>query len=343
MKRLILALLLAAGLAVPATALRPQPASADVFGDLCRALGGCTPFGEAPPDCSITQVVARGTAASHSYEYENVCSGGYRFKVQANYKATGQAVEKLSSLSGPAWSIEARWACSNDPWIFSGAAPICGHGKFSIKGDPGVFDDGVYSRIPAAFPLSASGLTPALRHVLDAQLQNAIKASTPTAPPVVVVWENEARKDTPCLACDLELKPAPKADPIADLAVVSIAGPTTRQAGLSAIYTVTITNQGTKGATVELVIVFAGKLDQTGQIVPEPGAGACEVRSDAGINAAVRCTGGTLAPGQTTTVAVQGRGQSAGTGMLIATLNPGHSVPESSFDNNSKQLNVTVN
>jgi hypothetical protein len=29
--------------------------------------------------------------------------------------------------------------------------------------------------------------------------------------------------------------------------------------------------------------------------------------------------------------------------MLIATLNPGHTVPESTYDNNVKQLNVTVN
>jgi hypothetical protein len=346
MKRLILALLLVAGLAVPATALRPQPASADALCTFFGYIGLCTPFGETPRDCSITQVVARGTAASHSYEYEPVCDDVVLFKVQANYSyTTGRAVEKLSSVRGPAWSIDALWACSDDPWIFSGAAPICGHATVQIKGNPGRVDDYFYGRIPAAFPFSANGLllTPALRHVLDAQLQNAIRiASTPQAPDVAVIVSDEAARDADCLICDA-LKPAPPKDPIADLAVVSIAGPTTRQAGLSATYTVTVKNEGDKAAPVELVIVFAGKLDQTGQIVPGPGAGACELRRDAGINAAVRCTGGTLAPGQTTTVVVQGRGQSAGTGMLIATLNPSRAVTESDYANNLKQLNVTVN
>jgi hypothetical protein len=60
----------------------------------------------------------------------------------------------------------------------------------------------------------------------------------------------------------------------------------------------------------------AGKLDQTGQVVP--GAG------------------------QTTTVVVQGRGQVAGAGILLATLNPSRTVSEASYDNNFKQLNVTI-
>jgi hypothetical protein len=43
------------------------------------------------------------------------------------------------------------------------------------------------------------------------------------------------------------------------------------------------------------------------------------------------------------TVTVQGRGQSAGGGVLLATLNPGHVVPESDYTNNIKQITVTIN
>ncbi len=40
---------------------------------------------------------------------------------------------------------------------------------------------------------------------------------------------------------------------------------------------------------------------------------------------------------------VQGRGQVAGAGTLVGTLNNSRAVQESSYDNNVKQLNVTIN
>jgi hypothetical protein len=87
--------------------------------------------------------------------------------------------------------------------------------------------------------------------------------------------------------------------------------------------------------------VFAGKLDQTGQVVAGAGL-ACAVVHDAGINAALRCTGGQLAAGATAAVVVQGRGQQPGPGILIATLNASRSVAESNYENNFKQLNVAI-
>jgi hypothetical protein len=127
-----------------------------------------------------------------------------------------------------------------------------------------------------------------------------------------------------------------------DLTVTGMSGPGALPAGLSGTYTVTVKNEGGVGATLELVIVFAGKLDQTGQIVA--GAGLyCEVRHNAGINAALYCNGGQLGAGATASVIVQGRGQSAGGGTLIATLNNSRAVEETSYDNNLKQLNVTIN
>ena len=129
---------------------------------------------------------------------------------------------------------------------------------------------------------------------------------------------------------------------LADLAVVGLSGPATLQAGLSGTYTVTVRNQGNVSAPVELHIIFAKALDQTGQIVAGAGL-ACAMGHDAGINTELNCTGGVLAAGDTATVVVQGRGQSAGGGVLLATLNPGHAVQESNYDNNNKQLNVTIN
>ena len=128
----------------------------------------------------------------------------------------------------------------------------------------------------------------------------------------------------------------------ADLAVVDLSGPPTLQAGLSGTYTVTIKNKGDVSAPVELHIIFAKALDQTGQIVTGAGL-SCAIGHDAGINTGLNCTGGVLAAGDAATVVVQGRGQSTGGGVLLATLNPGHAVQESNYDNNNKQLNVTIN
>ncbi len=56
----------------------------------------------------------------------------------------------------------------------------------------------------------------------------------------------------------------------ADLSVGSMSGPGKLQAGLSGTYKVTVKNGGDVSANVELTILFAKALDQTGQIVPGP-------------------------------------------------------------------------
>jgi hypothetical protein len=128
----------------------------------------------------------------------------------------------------------------------------------------------------------------------------------------------------------------------ADLSVVSVSGPSPLRAGLSGTYTVIIKNSGNVSAAIDLHIVFAKALDQTGQIVAGAGL-ACAIGHDAGINTGLTCTGGQLAAGATTTVTVQGRGQTAGVGILLATINPSHVAQESNYDNNMYQLNVTIN
>ena len=53
----------------------------------------------------------------------------------------------------------------------------------------------------------------------------------------------------------------------ADLILVSLNGPGSLQAGLSGTYKITVKNSGDVGANVELTILFAKALNQTGQMV----------------------------------------------------------------------------
>jgi hypothetical protein len=96
-------------------------------------------------------------------------------------------------------------------------------------------------------------------------------------------------------------------------------GPATLQAGLSGTYTVTVSNSGGVKAPVELFIIFAGKLEQTGQI----GAGGgfdCQLQSPAaGVNATVRCVQ-QLEPGAKSDIVVQGVGRTPGAGTLLAKI-----------------------
>src|ERR1700682_4545090 len=83
------------------------------------------------------------------------------------------------------------------------------------------------------------------------------------------------------------LAAAPTAFAAPELSVY-INGPEKLQAGLSGTYNVSATNDGDVSAPAEVFIIFAGKLDQTDQVTASGGLD-CEVRHDAGINAADRC------------------------------------------------------
>jgi hypothetical protein len=99
-------------------------------------------------------------------------------------------------------------------------------------------------------------------------------------------------------------------------------------AGLSGTYVVTVTNTFTDTKPVRVGIIFAGKLEQTGQINAQGGLN-CVVGNDAGINAAVNCTG--PIPQGSFDIVVQGRGSTPGAGQLVAKL-----------DNDTQQQNVTI-
>ena len=112
---------------------------------------------------------------------------------------------------------------------------------------------------------------------------------------------------------------------------------------MSGTVVITIRNVGKTNATLELGILFAKALDQTGQIVAGAGLGCTGASHGPTINANLVCTGGQLGPGEATTVTVQGRGQAAGGGTLTSTLNNSRAVDESNYANNVKQLNVNIN
>jgi hypothetical protein len=120
---------------------------------------------------------------------------------------------------------------------------------------------------------------------------------------------------------------------------VAASGPSSLQAGLSGTYTVTARNDG-DAAPVALFIVFAGKLQQTGQIVADGGFD-CTVADNT-----VRCTVGKLPPNTPTEIVVQGRGSEPGAGQLVVNINPDRSVPENTplggGNDNYFQKNVSI-
>jgi hypothetical protein len=269
---------------------------------------------DAVTECTIAHARADGsTAARHTYQFEVRCSSEYynAFVNGAYDVASGRTIEVRTGPSGPPWRVLTSLTCPADPWTdptgeFQKAGVSCTEGQFIDEvGNRGQEELSVGYFNPSS-PWSMRWFGPSERVGLAGLLQQAI-----------------AGQGT-------------------DLTVTGMSGPGALPAGLSGTYTVTVKNEGGVGATLELVIVFAGKLDQTGQIVA--GAGLyCEVRHNAGINAALYCNGGQLGAGATASVIVQGRGQSAGGGTLIATLNNSRAVEETSYDNNLKQLNVTIN
>ncbi len=122
-------------------------------------------------------------------------------------------------------------------------------------------------------------------------------------------------------------KPIPAPVPTTAVLSATVDGPATLQAGLSGTYVVTVSNTGGVKAPVELFIIFAGKLEQTGA----QGGSDCQLQPPAaGVNATVRCVQ-QLEPGAKSDIVVQGRGSVPGAGTLLAKIG-----------NNVNQKNVSI-
>lgn len=306
--------------------LGPTPALAfgacDIF--------DCTSFSEAPPDCTIGSVKVEGTAARHKYSFDRVCGGVVEARVAAVYDASGVAQEKVTEVSG-LWTFTSRWNCADDPWIASGSV-ACGNGKISTKGTASVNDSIVFT-----YPLSAAGLSNQDRHVLAAQLNNALNAAaTPSAAPSV---KNDKLLQKVEGATDA-LKQAVGGP---DLTIIRIDGPTTLSAGESGSYSFIIGDVGTAGASVEVDILFTGALDQTGQISADSGLSCDSVPSSGKVNTDLHCTGGQLDPQRSATITVQAVGMNPGAGSIIATINNSRSLEELDYGNNLGKRDVTTN
>ena len=113
------------------------------------------------------------------------------------------------------------------------------------------------------------------------------------------------------------------------------------KAGLSTEFNAGVVNRGDTSTSVELIIILAGQLAEPEHIFAGMGFD-CEVRHDTGINAAIRCTG-QLEAGFGVNVQFHARGLAPGVGKFIVTANPDRSVPESNFDNNFDQRDITFN
>jgi len=132
--------------------------------------------------------------------------------------------------------------------------------------------------------------------------------------------------------------PAPSAADAARLAV-NATGPTTLKAGMTATYTVTVSNPGDLSAPVELFISFNGNLHQANQVTPAGGFD-CTVNNYAGGTSSVHCTVGQFGAKATATITVQGQGSAPGAGELVVNINS--SDPAAQFVQKSQQLNVTI-
>lgn len=321
---LVLLAVLVAGFSI-SPVLGPTPAQA--FG-VCDIFD-CGSFSVAPPDCTIGSVKVEGTPARHKYSFDRVCNGYVEARVTAVYDASGIAQEKLTEVSG-LWTFTSRWNCADDPWIASGVP--CANGKISTKGQASVYDGIVFNH-----PLSASDLSDQNRHVLAAQLNNALSAAA--APPAAPSVKNDKLLGKVEGATDA-LKQAIGGP---DLTVIRIDGPSTLSAGESGTYSFIIGDVGTAGASVEVDILFAGVLDQTGQVSADSGLSCDSIVSSGKVNTDLHCTGGQLDPKRSATVTVQAVGMNPGAGSVIATINNSRSLAELDYGNNLGKRDVTIN
>jgi hypothetical protein len=297
----------------------PVPVMAESgIDDFFYDLFGCGSFGVSYPECKMTAVRVDGTSSRHTFSFDQVCSGVHEAHVDAAYDpGTGRAQESIKALSG-GWSYRSQWNCASDPWIAPDSV-ACTNGKMSTKGTPGSFD-------PAAitYPTSAGSLSAKSRHVLAAQLQNALNANPPARP----------QPPSP---------PAPDVATGLDLTVIRIDGPDALQAGMTGTFSFIIGNIGDAAASVEVAVLFTGALDQSGQVYADSGVNCVVDASKGKVNATVARSGGQLDPKRSATITVQASGRAAGTGSVIAYINNSRTLAESDYGNDLGRRDIAVN
>lgn len=303
------------------------PGRADAF--VCEIFD-CGSFSIGHNVCTIGDVLVTATPRRHRYSFTLNCDGGAAQVEGAYDHGNGRAQESITAADGT-WRLQERWNCADDPWVAAGQL-ACSNGKISSKGNIEGFDVNKVS-----YPISPWAISAQSRHVLAAQLNNALQAAP-----------EPSDADTQAQPLPQDSVKNDKSDALkdlfkSDLTVIRIDGPTSLSAGESGTYTFIIGDVSDVPASVEVNILFAGALTQTGQVSADSGLG-CSIGPGGGkTNATVSCNGGQLEPMRSATITVQAIGLSGGAGSVIASINNSRSLNESNYDNNVDRRDVTVN
>jgi hypothetical protein len=290
------------------------------------------------PSCSLTNVDVGQNATSGAYDYQFDVIDFCNMHVQGTYNpSTKLADEQLTGNNGG--RVQASWICSDDPWSFlPGQTPSCQNRSLLTTNADGSTGDAP----SMTFPVSAQILTDFDRHVLNAQLQNAIKA--------VIAQQQEEQSartirhvgEAACIACaNAAAAAAPTAVPVLPDFAAHINGPTQLSQGFSATYEVVLANLGAKPTgQVQIEIQVTGSLRYL-QMVQTPAGFDCLGTGP------ITCTGplGGYGDAPAATVAdfqLQIQGAQTGTGSISASANPSGTIQESDTSNNAQTLAVTV-
>jgi hypothetical protein len=177
------------------------------------------------------------------------------------------------------------------------------------------------------FPLGP--LVRADRHVLHAQLQNAIKQ----------VVESPTTTSTDCLVCTLVIAPLAPTQP--DFQVSNVSGDKQVAQGFTSVYSIAVNNEGTRPPSqVQVAIQVSGAVAYVAMAQTPAGW-------DCSGTAPILCVGplgGSGDPIQSLVAAfgVQVRGAKTGIGSISASADPNGLIAESDESNNAKTLAITV-
>jgi hypothetical protein len=350
LKHLTLAALAVAGLLLPLAATRPQPASADFCSTLATifTLGqqdNCgVAFGDDPTlSCSVRNVAMSATADGNqnNYAYDLICNQNTpAIHVTGNFRFDAKAADE--SLKTDSVSISVNWACPHDPWS-APSALICSRGTVttSTAGDGSSIPNIDVSERTQLF--STQYLDDDARQILfRAQLQYAAAHPAPAPAPVQVILDPNI-KPNDCAICNVLGSPpaSAPAPTLPDLKVPTIGGDTNLAQGISSVYSVGVSNLGTKPQTqVQVSIQVTGALQYV-SMTQIPSGWDC---SGAGPITCIGPLGGSGDPVQNLVVSfgIQVRGTKAGIGAISAAADPNDLIHESDETNNAKALAVMV-
>lgn len=223
-----------------------------------------------------------------------------------------------------------------DPWIAQNLAP-CTFTQGQKSANLGYFEYAfdITAAGSSGLPFSMAGLDDHSRHVLAAQLQNALNQLQQPAPASAFNPATSATNIARNGRTYVGLTGAPKAD----LVAAGFSGPGALAAGDAANYTATIRNDGADvNGQVEFTISMLAPLSNI-DLLPVQAPGFNCTSSSAMID----CRGGTLAQGQSATMSFSAYANAAGSGKLLLNVNPNNTVAESNTANNSAVLTVAIN